>query len=230
VEKLKKMTTLHRRYLALLCALNMLAVTHTIAQPVRSTPQQDINPTIDAARMLTQASFGATRAEIDRVAGIGANAWISEQFAKPARAYTPDALAYQNLGNYYYNPAVGALWKQIFEGDDQLRQRMVFALSQIMVISLRNTNVQSQPCAPASYMDMLGKNAFGNFRDLLKDVTLHPAMGEYLDMKRSGKALTVNNPEGAVVKYYPNENYARDAQSRWHTQTRRRRQTNCKLR
>jgi uncharacterized protein (DUF1800 family) len=180
------------------------------AQPVRSTPSPDFNPTIDAARVLTQASFGATRAEIDRVAGIGANAWITEQFAKPARSYTPDALAYQNQGNYYYNPAVGALWKQIFEGEDQLRQRMVFALSQIMVISLRNTKVQAEPCAPASYMDTLSKNAFGNFRDLLKDVTLHPAMGEYLDMKRSGKTLTVNNPEGAVVKYYPNENYARE--------------------
>jgi uncharacterized protein (DUF1800 family) len=204
------MAILRRRYLKLLAGLIVFASVTTLAQPVRSTPQQDINPTSDAARAVTQASFGATRAEIDRVAGIGVNAWISEQFAKPARSYVPDALGYQNQGNYYYNPAVGALWKQIFEGDDQLRQRIVFALSQIMVISLRNTVLQSQPCAPASYLDVLGKNAFGNFRDLLKEVTLHPAMGEYLDMKRSGKTLTVNNPEGAVVKFYPNENYARE--------------------
>ncbi len=186
------------------------ATYQSAAQPARSTPQQDLNPTIDAARMLTQASFGATRAEIDRVAGIGVNAWLTEQFAKPAQSYVPKALEYQNAGSYYFNPAVGALWKQIFEGDDQLRQRMVFALSQITVISLRNSTLASQPCAAASYLDVLGINAFGNFRELLKAVTLHPAMGEYLDMKRSGKTLTVNNPEGAVVKFYPNENFARE--------------------
>ena len=189
---------------------SLLALQPISAQPVRSTPQQDLNPTIDAARMFTQASFGATRAEIDRVAGIGVNAWITEQFAKPAQSYVPKALEYQNAGNYYFNPAVGSLWKQFFESDDQLRQRMVFALSQIMVISLRNSTLASEPCASASYLDVLGKHAFGNFRELLKEVTLQPAMGEYLDMKRSGKSLTVNNPEGAVVKFYPNENYARE--------------------
>ncbi len=208
------MTILRRRFyrsLVLVSGSILWASTQVNAQPVRSTPQQDVNPTIDAARILTQASFGATRAEINRVATIGANAWLTEQFDKPARSYTPDALSYQNNGNYYYNPAVGALWKQIFEGDDQLRQRMVFALSQIMVISLKsNAALQAQPCAAASYLDVLGKHAFGNFRDLLKDVTLHPAMGEYLDMKRSGKSLTVTNPDGATVKYYPNENYARE--------------------
>ncbi len=201
---------LMRRTAGWLCMCASVAGATAIAQPVRSTVQPDFNPTIDAARMLTQASFGATRAEIDRVAGIGANAWITEQFAKAARSYIPNTLAYQDAGNYYFNPAVGSLWKQIFEGEDQLRQRMVFALSQIMVISLRNSTLASQPCGAASYMDTLGKHAFGNFRDLLKDVTLQPAMGEYLDMKRSGKTLTVNNPEGALVKFYPNENYARE--------------------
>jgi uncharacterized protein (DUF1800 family) len=103
-----------------------------------------------------------------------------------------------------------SLWKQYFEGADHLRQRVAFALSQIMVISLRNANLLDSPCAPASYMDMLGRHAFGNFRDVLKDVTLHPAMGEYLDMKRSGKETTVTNPGNVVISYQPNENYARE--------------------
>jgi uncharacterized protein (DUF1800 family) len=191
--------------------INAWTVGFAVAQtPVRSTQSPDFNPTVDAARLLAQGAFGANRTEIDRVARIGANAWLNEQFAKPQTLHVDTVLALRASGTAQYGELSASIWKQFFEGSDQLRQRTAFALSQILVVSTRNDALQGQPCAPASYLDMLGKHAFGNFRDVLKDATLHPAMGEYLDMKRSGKALTLTNPDGTTFKFYPNENYARE--------------------
>jgi uncharacterized protein (DUF1800 family) len=178
--------------------------------PVRSTPSPDFNPTLDAARLLSQAAFGANRAEINRVAGIGANAWLNEQFAKPQTSHVATVLALHAGTVNVYGEFGASLWKQFFEGPDQLRQRVVFALSQIMVISTNNAELNYHTCGPAGYVDILGQHAFGNFRDLLKDITLNPAMGEYLNMKRSGKLLSVTNADGTVAKFYPNENYARE--------------------
>jgi uncharacterized protein (DUF1800 family) len=88
-------------------------------------------------------------------------------------------------------------YKQAFEASDGLRQRVSNALLQILVISIQNNRVSDAGTAMPSYLDMLGRHAFGNFRDLLRDVTLHPGMGVYLDML--GSSLEV-----------PNENYARE--------------------
>jgi uncharacterized protein (DUF1800 family) len=189
-------------------ALGCAAMSHA---QVRSTPSPDYNATIDAARLLTQASFGATRAEIDRVAALGPAAWINEQFAKPQVSHVTTTQDFFNNRQFeFYELMSPSVWKQFIEGDDQLRQRVAFALSQIMVVSLRNNVLLDNACGPASYMDLLGKHAFGNFRDLMKDVTLNAAMGEYLDMKKSGKVTTVNNPDGSAVAFTPNENYARE--------------------
>lgn len=87
--------------------------------------------------------------------------------------------------------------------DDQLRQRVAFALSEIMVVSDRNAALLFQPYALGSYYDMLAHNAFGNFRDLLEDVTLHPAMGKYLSMLGNRR----NDP---LLNIRPDENYARE--------------------
>ena len=96
-----------------------------------------------------------------------------------------------------------SIWKQFFEGDDQLRQRVGYALSQIFVVSLNNNGWTPRPAAGAAYVDILNRGAFGNFRDLLKDVTLNPVMGEYLSMKGSAKA-------DPVLQTQPDENYARE--------------------
>jgi uncharacterized protein (DUF1800 family) len=194
----------------LAAALAAASLAPLSAQPVRSTPQQDLNPTLDAARLASQASFGFNRTELARVAGIGPNAWITEQFAKPQTMHKATVNALEANGHEPWEAMMPSLWRQFFEGEDHLRQRVVFALSQITVISLRNNILLDNPCGPASYMDMLGTHAFGNFRSILKDMTLHPAMGEYLDMKKSGKETTVTNPDGTSVSFYPNENYARE--------------------
>jgi uncharacterized protein (DUF1800 family) len=159
--------------------------------------------TRSAARLLTQATFGATITEIDRVAAIGAQAYLNEQFALPATSYVNMVRNDPGYRVEHWNVVSGAMWKQIFEGNDQLRHRVVNALSQILVVSLENNRVQDYSCAPAAYLDVLGKHAFGNFRDLLKDVTLSTAMGEYLDMKQNAK---IDNIGGSR----PNENYARE--------------------
>ncbi len=82
---------------------------------------------------------------------------------------------------------------------DQLRQRVAFALSEILVVSNASDNLGNQPGALPAYYDVLVRGAFGNFRQLLEDITLNPAMGAYLDMLKSQKA----NASGTTL---PNEN------------------------
>ena len=161
------------------------------------------HPAADAARLLTQATFGAPLAEISRVALMTPAAYLEEQFSV---AQTPHLTTVRNDPFYPtepYSVMMPSIWKQYFEAPDQLRQRVVTALSQIMVISLNNNTIGDQACGSASYLDLLGANAFGNFRNLLKDITLSPAMGEYLDMKGSAKA-------DPALNSIPSENYARE--------------------
>ena len=93
-----------------------------------------------------------------------------------------------------------SFWRSALAADDALRQRVAFALSQIFVVSLNDANVSQHPRGVASYFDVLGRNAFGNFRTLLEDVTLHPMMGLYLSHLR-------NRGDSDRV---PDENYARE--------------------
>jgi len=157
----------------------------------------------DAARLLAQTTFGATQAEINRVTGMTPDAYLTEQFAIPQTLHLTTVRNDPNYPTTPYAVTSPSIWKQYFEANDQLRQRVVFALSQIMVISMNNNTIGDQACGPASYLDILGRNAFGNFRTLLKDITLSPAMGEYLDMKGSSKA-------DPVLNSIPSENYARE--------------------
>ena len=163
----------------------------------------------DAARLLQQGTWGATLVEISRVADLGAAAWLEEQFATPATSYTAYAqwnIDQNRLGAHGCDdPDGGCGWqvnrpmfyKQAFEGPDGLRQRVANALLQIMVISIANNRIGDAGTAMANYLDMLGEQSFGSFRTLLRNVTLHPGMGVYLDML--GSSLEV-----------PNENYARE--------------------
>ncbi|MEP7155542.1 MAG: DUF1800 family protein [Betaproteobacteria bacterium] len=161
------------------------------------------HPQADAARLLTQATFGATQAEITRVAAMTPTAYLDEQFAKPQTLHVPTVSADPNYPTAPYSVMMPSVWQKYFESQDQLRHRVAYALSQIMVVSMQNNTIGDQACGMASYLDLLGANAFGNFRDLLKGITLSPAMGEYLDMKGSAKA-------DPVLNLIPNENYARE--------------------
>jgi uncharacterized protein (DUF1800 family) len=194
---------------AVLAAMQSLP-SHAQNRPGRGSQTEALNKTLDAARLAQQATLGVNRAEIDRIGNLGVRAWMEEQFAKPQTMHQATVVSLEAAGYEPWEAMMPSLWKQYFEAEDHLRQRVANALSQTLVISLRNNILLDNPCGPASYLDMLGKHAFGNFRDILKNVTLHPAMGEYLDMKKSGKETAVTNPDGTAVSFYPNENYARE--------------------
>jgi uncharacterized protein (DUF1800 family) len=148
-----------------------------------------------AARFLEQASWGPSAESIAHLQDVGFVAWLNEQFAGPATLFKPSTSAADNLTDQQSEFFVHAL-----SGPDQLRQRMAFALGQIFVVSGLKTG---QPRQMVPYQNMLLDDAFGTYAKLLRDVTLSPTMGVYLDM--------VNDDKGdPALNTSPNENYARE--------------------
>ncbi len=164
----------------------------------------------DAARFLTQATFGPTPASIESLMGQTFAQWIDEQMAEPASSHLAETRAeLERWGepNFAGRPdqqhRIGAWWNIALRGEDQLRQRVAFALSEILVISDENGEIYNWQEGAAHYLDLLAAHAFGNFRELLEAVTLHPAMGVYLSHLRNARA----DPETGSV---PDENFARE--------------------
>lgn len=166
----------------------------------------------DAARFLSQATFGQTLADIARLRQVGYDAWIDEQIAYPTslqlrfmqatgdvpqREWRLDAWLTNALGGP--DPFEPGLVHR-----DQLRQRVAFALSEIFVVSDATSDKLGNAAeGMTDYYDTLARGAFGNYRDLLEDVTLHPAMGIFLSMLGNEKPDPANNIR-------PDENYARE--------------------
>ncbi|MGL4574318.1 MAG: DUF1800 domain-containing protein [Burkholderiaceae bacterium] len=166
--------------------------------------------TTEAARFLAQATMGPTEAATAELMNAGYSAWFDAQFAKPQKlhkTYADERLAALRAtdpnANINQNTFFEGWWQQAITGDDQLRQRVAFALSQHFVISFQDANVGQYPRGVASYYDMLAKNAFGNFRTLMEDVSLHPMMGLYLTSRG-------NQKEDPARGRVPDENYARE--------------------
>lgn len=153
----------------------------------------------EAFRLLEQATFGAQLDDIDNAATHGPESWISEQMLLPA-TYLSEGL--QRANGDRWNEYVNVWWRHAIQADDQLRQRVAFALSQLLVVSAAN-GLSQQQMGLTNYYDLLLRHAFGNYRDLLGEVTLSPVMGEYLSMKGNRKPDTSQNIE-------PDENYARE--------------------
>ncbi len=184
------------------------------AVPPAPTPTPTPNPytgsasDADTVRFLEQATWGPTPAEVARVKAIGFNAYLNEQFNLPISGYPNIPLvpgdnnvgcptgspATCNRDNYQTYPLQRRFFTNAMYGQDQVRQRVAFALHKIIVVSGRDINI---PSYLTPYLQTFDNNAFGNFRQLLTDVTLNPAMGEYLDMRGNSKTQ-------------PNENYARE--------------------
>jgi len=183
-----------------------------------TTPATDA----DTVRFLEQASWGPTSAEVARVKAMGFMAYLDEQFtlapANPAKGSNYPDLVFplddstqqcptsnpsdpnynQNVcgrDNYSMYPIQRTFFSNALYGNDQLRQRVAFALHQILVVSA-NSEV-NRPSWMTPYLQALDRNAFGNYRTLLNEITLTPAMGEYLDMRLS-------------TRTNPNENFARE--------------------
>jgi uncharacterized protein (DUF1800 family) len=192
------------------------AATVVGTRPISLPPGRSIAPPRDvpsspaeAARFLTQATFGPTAADIASLMQMGYSAWIDNQFSLPVTSH----LAYWDAADAAIKavtPTAGAdqdqvwqsFWKQAATGPDQLRQRVAFALSEIFVISAQDTGVASYARGLPQWLDMLGTQGLGTYRSLLESVTLHPLMGLYLTSLHNQKA----DASGRV----PDENYARE--------------------
>ena len=168
---------------------------------------------LDAARLLSQATFGPKKSEIDALTGQSIDAWLTAQLALPftshRQALLDDKATFGGSGSFSNWNAIhpanrqAAWFKHALTAPDQLRQRVAFALSQILVISDVSLGDDNQTEPLAHYYDILGNGAFGNFRTLLENVTLHPMMGIYLSSLRNSKA-------DPVAGTTPDENYARE--------------------
>jgi uncharacterized protein (DUF1800 family) len=165
----------------------------------------------EAGRFLEQATWGPKDSEISGVLGQGYLAWLAAQYQLPASTYAPQNLVPDSTpsgcsdgtaatppncrrDNYSTWPLYTTFYKNALYQPDQLRQRVFFALHKLDVVS---TNAITRPSQVIPYLNILVANAFGNYHDILEQLTLNPAMGHFLNMDSSTK----NNP---------NENYARE--------------------
>jgi uncharacterized protein (DUF1800 family) len=175
---------------------------------------------VQAARFLQQASFGPTHRALDRVQQLGFAVWIDDQITnQPASLHRPYIEAiYRDFNGarteltYSFNEmdqfingnnCTTPFARGAIGGPDQLRQRLAFALSQICVTSRRDPNLENRPLAMTDFYDIFVRHAFGNYLDILREVSLHPVMGRYLSHVGNQKA----RPE---LNQYPDENYARE--------------------
>src|SRR5580692_3742412 len=170
-----------------------------------SSAQTTTTPVVTAraaARFLDQATWGPTPASIAQVQSMGFNAWLQAQYALNT-SDLPDQPILNSAGKSNKNaaPVQPAFFQNAAANQDQLRQRVAFILSQIWVVS-QNSGVAPAYAYPP-YWRLFRDNAFANYQDVIKAITLSPAMGRYLNMANNNKASTKN---GTV----PNENYARE--------------------
>jgi uncharacterized protein (DUF1800 family) len=177
-----------------------------LIRPLSSVPGS--GPTsADAVRFLEQATFGPTTDLLAHVRQVGFERYMDEQFEAPISSYptmplyptTRDAVNCPSNSacqrdNYTMYPLQNQFFVNALYGPDQLRQRVAFALHQILVVS--GVDI-TQPSWMAPYLQVLDRNAFGNYRQLLYEISVNPAMGNYLDVVNNSR----NNP---------NENYARE--------------------
>ncbi|MEM1026576.1 MAG: DUF1800 family protein [Planctomycetota bacterium] len=165
---------------------------------VNDTPSED-----DASRFLWQAAFGPTAADVASVRGLGFEGWIDEQMSLSATVLTQQqfdqAATVNGAGQVFQQRFAWA--NNVVEAEDQLRQRVAWALIQILV--LNNDQDNSGPIASRTYYNFMVENAFGNYRDLLSDVTFSRPMGEYL-------TYINNEKENVAAGTVPDENYARE--------------------
>jgi len=182
-----------------------------------SPPPADLPAsTAEASRFLTQASFGPVPAELSAVSRSGYAGWLDQQMAMPPSTFFGQYLAARSaafiadnagrttgLHSLGPNQFYECFYAAAAQAPDALRQRVAFALSQVFVVSMQDSQVNGRPFTAGAYYDMLQADCFGSYRQLLEDVTLQPAMGLYLSTLRNVK-------ENAATGLHPDENFARE--------------------
>lgn len=177
-----------------------------------------------AARFLLQATFGPRYTDIQQVRALGIEGWIDEQQGLPitsssltstymdliyndwnSNTFSSSLYGYSYNGNERINGInFPTAWlRAAIQSNDMLRQRVAFALNQILVASSASAGLGNKPIGIADYYDLMIEHAFGNFYDLLRDVTYHPIMGTYL-------SHLLNERADPSANRFPDENYARE--------------------
>ncbi len=162
--------------------------------------------TVAIARFLDQTTLGVNEPTLAAAASGSIEDWMETQFNLPIVDLEPRARQFvEDFGDDIGTEQLfhAALWNNIMSGEDLLRQRVVLALSEIIVVSNVPGTLAQRPAGMANWYDMLQRHAFGNFRDLLYDVTTHPVMGFYLSHAGNRKA-------NEALNLFPDENYARE--------------------
>ena len=196
-----------------------LVVTDDIAATVAIAADPGNAPTVaetraDAARFLARATFGPREEDLVDLVGRSYEQWINDQLSTPLTSHLNrlDGLLFDRG---LFNISTGdrqlersqlrsdAFWDVVVNSRDQLRQRVAFALSQIVVISDRDPALENRVRGFAHYHDILLEHAFGNYRQLLTEIALNPMMGDFLSSRRNEKANPAENIE-------PDENFARE--------------------
>jgi uncharacterized protein (DUF1800 family) len=203
----------NHRFLPDLTMFEHMAGSSMLEGLVMCSPLSSAQVQVDAIRLLEQSTFGPNDMLLAHVQGVGTQAFLNEQFAAPASQYP--ALKYVPAGQQatfcptdpdpqcprdYYSLFLiqNDFFQNALSANDQLRQRVAFALSQILVTSGTDINFAY---GMATYQQIFLDNAFGNYEDILTKVTLSSVMGDYLNMVNNDK------PSNGVS---PNENYARE--------------------
>ena len=156
----------------------------------------------ETAAFLMKGSFGASFSEIEATVGQDRTDWLQAEFSKPPTLLVPRLTARVDQGETLtLDDHSHLFWESMITADDQLRQRMVFALSQIVVAS--DGAGGSDTRSTAYYIDVLSENAFGNYRDVLEGVTFTPVMSRWLTYLRNRKG-------DPVTGRMPDENCARE--------------------
>ena len=164
----------------------------------------------EAARFLMQSQFAVTDAGLGAVRSASFATQLQQHFASPQGQTGWDWLEQRGYGvadiNRYFfanYPADFMVWQQLFTAPDAMRKRIALALSEFFVVSLQTAEFNWRSHAIAHYWDTLVKNAFGNYRQLLEDITLNPAMGWFLNTRG-------NQKENTATARVPDENYGRE--------------------
>jgi uncharacterized protein (DUF1800 family) len=192
--------------------VNVGTLSSFAAAVLASLPAVVPKPDEDAARFLLQAQFSASEAEIAAVRAKGYAAWLDEQLALPNSQSGWDWLVGKGYTTIDTNelfvhsaPMSYMVWYQLFKSPDAIRRRWALALSEVFVVAMRGIqDTMDWPSfAMTAYWDLLCEHGFGTYRTLLEELSLNPAMGEYLSARG-------NQKENPATGQLPDENYARE--------------------
>jgi uncharacterized protein (DUF1800 family) len=181
------------------------AIPSASAGQVSASPANSLLTPYAATRIADHVSFGPTQALMAELSSKGLESWIIGQYALPISQITaPDFVVNFDTQNQVasdkaWNYLNSSYYDLLLSAPDQLRLRVSWALFNFIPV---NSKVQTY--GVLEHVNLLQRHAFGNYRSFLKELSMHPAMGGFLDNVQN-RPTSPECPNCA-----PNENYARE--------------------